>query len=103
MAARLDGTLLVIDRCVWVSYVDQRYLVVWPSSYGWRLRAGVLQILERDRTVVATQGGPISIGGGEVARTENEAQSVVQELTGTAIPARCGAALVWSTGGVITE
>ncbi|MDP8970697.1 MAG: hypothetical protein M3N52_09450, partial [Actinomycetota bacterium] len=55
---QLDG------GCVWVEHAGRRTAVVWPPGFGARFTPDGVELVDAQGRVVAREGDPISLGGG---------------------------------------
>ena len=100
VTATLSGHLVIADGCVYIDDSNERYLIVWPSHYEARATGGLLRVVDETGTILATEGRQVTVDGTEVARTAEEAQDVLLELTGALPPEGC-ADLVWNASSIV--
>jgi hypothetical protein len=101
--ALLDGTLEVEGRCVYLAKDGERWLGLWPNDLRAELAGDRVRIVDRDGRVLAAEGGPIRVGGGERRASElggfEALESWFAEISGTTIPTGCGH-LTWQVSGI---
>jgi len=91
----LQGVLAVRDDCVVIaSDAGVDILVLWPEVVGIEVENGVIQLVDEDGRVIASEGDRVSMGGGEAQ------PQVFREYAGRPPPA-CPDELWW--GGLPIE
>jgi hypothetical protein len=104
--ALLEGQLEVIDGCVYLTKGGERWLGLWPARLRAERNGGRVRIVDELGHVVASEGSPIVVGGGERRSIEVGGsianQTGVEDLTDEDIPTRCGD-LFWLVSGVESE
>jgi hypothetical protein len=102
-AALFDGTLEVVDGCVYLTKHGERWLGLWPARVHAERREGLITIVDETGGVVGVEGRRIVVGGGESRPSEVggivAGRSWAEELTGEEIPTRCGS-LYWLVSGI---
>lgn len=82
------------DGCLFVSVLEDRWLLFWPEGYTARTAGGRIQVLDGDAEVVGDVGDRLQFGGGESNPIEvggtAAAEGWASELTGVDIPEKCG-------------
>ena len=69
-AGLMEGALQVDDGCVYVVMGDERWLVLWPEGSRATFDGGRLAVHDPDGLLVAHDGGPVRLGGGEINPVE---------------------------------
>lgn len=93
-AALMEGVLELRSGCVFVAAHQDRWLLLWPEGFRARFLDGQLEVLDEGGEVVAREGEPLTVGGGETnpieVGGEVAAEGWATELTGLDIPEHCG-------------
>jgi hypothetical protein len=101
--ALLDATLEVDDGCVYLAKDGDRWIGLWPNDFRAEIDGDRLRIVDGQGLVLATEGGPILVGGGERRASELGGFAALEEwfaeVGGTAFPKGCGD-LTWQVSGV---
>ena len=102
-AGLLDATLEVEAGCVYLVKDGERWIGLWPNDLRAELTGDHLQIVDGHGEVLATEGEPILVGGGERSASELGGFAALNEwfagLGGTTIPRECGE-LGWQVSGI---
>lgn len=102
-AGLLDATLEVEDGCVYLAKDGERWLGLWPNDLRAELEGDHLQIVDGHGEVLASEGEPILVGGGERRASELGGFAALDEwfagIGGTSIPRACGD-LSWQVSGI---
>ena len=102
-AGLLDATLEVEAGCVYLTKDGERWIGLWPNDLRAELEGDHLQIVDGHEQVLATEGEPILLGGGERRASELGGFAALDEwfaeIGGTPIPRVCGD-LAWQVSGI---
>ncbi|MDJ0754462.1 MAG: hypothetical protein QNJ45_13145 [Ardenticatenaceae bacterium] len=96
MAALLNDPLLIEDGCVFAGTSGNRQLIIWQPGYFVHNGVSAIEILDQDGNIVATEGQPLYMGGGE-GRLRDEVN------LSEAVPDRCRTERVWYMGEFLPE
>jgi hypothetical protein len=93
-AAEFRGGLEVVEGCIVLTDGNERWLALWPEGYRAERRDGLIHVRDGSDAVIATEGRPLLLGGGEGRGIEVGGTEAVdawaRDLTGQTVPKRCG-------------
>lgn len=90
MAARLEGTLALVDGCLRVTTpYGANPLIVWPAEATLRNDGGDIRVVASDGRVIGRVGESIVLGGGEISAPGGQVSTPVRALLREPPPTRC--------------
>jgi hypothetical protein len=96
MEALTMGNLLIEDGCLFTAESGQRQLIIWQPGYFVHNNGQSIQILDQEGDVVAEEGQPLFMGGGEGSLNDTV-------LLMEPIPESCMTSKVWYMGSFLPE
>ncbi len=69
--AEIRGKLVLINNCLYLEEVstDQKYLLIWPHNFSYRVKDEKIQVLNSYNEVLVEEGQHIRVSGGEYPTT----------------------------------